>query len=205
MYIVGDWVEGNVGNMLFGDCEGEITSHNVPPPFPCRQLEADGVGSKLLDGLYHKMLRPPLKYWHSATMSAWRVRRDNAIPIQTADVDYVCYLCFMEDAQVPVGLVHPYQRRIQSPVTTVTDVVGAEPNQQLPPRKTPSTQTNPLPTDDSLTPSPDALPVRACLPFFRSHLCSAPDDLPLPLLYPFPYPFSPLSYSVPFTSAWGTP
>ena len=34
---------------------GELTSHDVPLPLPCRQLGANDVGSKLLDGLHRKI------------------------------------------------------------------------------------------------------------------------------------------------------
>ena len=111
---------------------------------------------------------------------------------------------FLEYAKVHVGLVHPPQRQLQSPVTNVTVVVGAEPNWHLPPCRNPSTPTHPPPTDSFLTPVPADLPVCACLPFFRSLPQSAPSGLLSPSLSPFPSLLSPLSYSVPFTSQWGT-
>ena len=153
---------------------GKVTSHDVPPPLPRRQLEADDVGPKLLDGLHHKMRCRPVKHCHSAALSDWHVRCDDAIPSQTVGADSICYLCLMEDAQVHVGLGHIPQCRLWSPVTAVTDVVGAEPNRCLPPRRTPSTLTHPPPTDAFLTPDPAALPARACLPFRRSRSRSAP-------------------------------
>ena len=88
----------------------EVKSHDVPPPLPCRQMESDDVGSEFLDGLHRKMRRRPVEHCHSAPVSAWRVRRDDAIPIRPAGVDAVRDLCFLEDAQVRVGLGHPPQR-----------------------------------------------------------------------------------------------
>ena len=142
-----------------------------------------------------------MEHCHSAAVSAWRVCRNDGIPIRPVVVDAVSELCFLEDAQVHVGLGHLPQYRLQSPVTTVTDSVGAEPNRHRPPRKPPSTPTHHLPTDSFLTLAPAILPVRAFLPFRRSRTCSAPVGLPLPFLSPLPSPFYPLSYSMPFTLA----
>ena len=65
-----------------------------------------------------------------------------------------------------------------SPVTTVSDFVGAEPKRHPPPRRTPSTLTHPPPTDAFLTPAHDSLPICACLHFFRSCPRSAPPAFP---------------------------
>ena len=186
---------------LQGDVGGKLISHDVTPLLPCRQLEADDIGSELLDGLHCKMRRQTVKHSHSAAVSDRRVCRNDAIPSRPAAVDSVCYLCFLEDYQVHVSLGHPPQRRLQSSVTTVTDVVGAEPNRHLTSRSTPSTPTHPLPTDAFLTPALAALPFFACLPFSCSRPRSALARLPLPLLSPLPSLFSPLSYSVTFTLA----
>ena len=134
------------------------------------------------------MRRRPVKHCHSAVVSARRVCCDDAILSRHAGVDSVCYICLLEDAQVHVGLGHPPQRRLQSPVTTVTDVVGAKPNPHFPPHKTPSTLTHPLPSDAFLTLAPNAIPVCACLYFCRSRPCSAPcrPSLAVPISVPVP-------------------
>ena len=143
------------------------------------------------------MWRRPVKHCHSAAVSSWCVRLNDAIPIQSAGVDYISDLCFLGDAQVHVVLVHPPQHRLQPPVTTVSDIVGAKPNRHRPPRKTPSTPTNPLTTDSFLTLAPADLPVCACLPLslFSSpfHPCrpslavsvSVPVSVPVSVLPPF--------------------
>ena len=108
-----------------------------------------------------------MKYCHSTVLSVRRVRRDDTIPSRPAGVDSVCCLFSLEDSQFHVGLGHPPQRRLQSPVTAVTDVVGAKTNRYLPPRSNPGTPTHPPPTDTFLSPDPDALPTRAYLSFRR--------------------------------------
>ena len=107
--------------------EGEVTYHNVPPLLPRFQMEANEIGSELLDGLHRKIWRRLVEHCHSVVVSDWRVRRNNAIPSRPAGVDAVSDLCLLEDSQVHVGLGHPPQRQLQSPVTTVTDLVGAAP------------------------------------------------------------------------------
>ena len=172
--------------------------HRRPPR--C-QLEADDVGSILLVSLHREMRHRPVEHCHSAKMSARRVCRNDAITIRPVGAHAVSDFCFLEDAHVHVGLGHPPKCQLQSPVTTVTDIIGAKHNWHRPPRKTHSTTTNPLPTDAFLTPAPTDLPVRACLPFCRSRPRSTPTVLPMTFMSPLPSPFSPLSYSVPFTSA----
>ena len=105
------------------------------------------------------MRRRPVKHCHSAAVSAWHVRHGDAITILTAGVDAVSDFCFLEDSQVHVCLGHPPQRRLQSPVTTVTDIIGAKLNRHCPPCRPPSTAIHPLPTDSFFTLSPAALPV----------------------------------------------
>ena len=147
------------------------------------------------------MRRQSVEHCHSATVSARRVRCNNAIPSLPAGVYAVSDFCFLEDTQVHVGLGHPPQRRLQSPVTTVMNIIGAKPNRHLPPCRLPSTPTHPRPTDSCFTPAPTSLPAYARFPFSRSRPRSAPADLPLPFPSPFPSLFSTLSYSVTFTLA----
>ena len=157
-----------IGNVLcdrwrlswYGIKDSNIHYHNVTPPLPRRQLEAGDVGSELLDGLHQKMRRRSVKQCHSTAVSAWRVRRDDAIPSRPAGVDSVCYLGFLEDYQVHVGLGHPPQLRLQSSITVITVVIGPEPNWYLPSCRNPSTPTHPPPTDSFFTPAPAALPVQ---------------------------------------------
>ena len=72
----------------------------------------------------------------------------------------------------------PLNANSNPPVTTVMDIVGAEPNLHRPPRKNPSTLPHPLPTDSFLNPAPAALPVCACLRFCRFCPDSAPPAFP---------------------------
>ena len=80
---------------------GEVTFHDVPTPHPRYQLEADDVGSKLWDGLHRKTRRRPVEDCHSATVSARRVCRDDAIPSRPAGVYTVCHFCFIERCPGP--------------------------------------------------------------------------------------------------------
>ena len=107
---------GSLGELLehFNDplyCQGvvggEVTSHDVPPPRPLHQLEADDAGDKLLDGLHRKMRYRPMEDCHSAAVLARHVRRNNAIPSRPAGVDTIRHFCLLKYAQVHVGLEHP--------------------------------------------------------------------------------------------------
>ena len=59
---------------------GKVTSQDVPLPRPCRQMEADDVGPKFLDGLHRKIRRRTVEDCHSAVVSARRVCCNDAVP-----------------------------------------------------------------------------------------------------------------------------
>ena len=63
---------------------------------------------------------------YAAAVSAWRIRRDDAVAGRPAGVDPIREFCLLEDSQVHVGLGHPPECHIQPPLLAVTDVVGAE-------------------------------------------------------------------------------
>ena len=109
-------------------------------------------------------------------------------------------LCLLKYAQVHVGLGHTSQRRLQSTVSSILNVIGAELNRHPPPRITTGTPTHPQPTDTFLSPNPYALPNCAYLPLQRSCYLSAPAGLPSLFLSSW----YPPSYSVLFTLALGT-
>ena len=191
------------GNDTFycrGVVGGEVTSHDVPPPLPRRHLESDNVGPKSSDGLHRKMGCWPVKHWHSAAVSARRVYSDDAIPNQPAGVDSVSYLGLLKDSQVYFDLGHPPQRRLQSPVTFVTNVIGAKPNRHPPPCRNFGTPIYPLPRDAFSSLDLADLPACACLPFLRSWSHSAPASLPSPFPSPFTSPLYPLP--TPCHSPW---
>ena len=144
---------------------GDVTSQDVPPLVPRRQLKADNIGPEMLDSLYRKIWCWPVEYCHSAAVSAWRVCSKNAVPIQPAGVDSISYLSLLKDAQVHLSLGHPPQSRLQPPVSSVTNLISTIPNPHPTPRRTPVTLTHPPPTDAFLSPDPAALPAHACLPF----------------------------------------
>ena len=125
----------------------------------------------------------------------------DALPISANPRYRLSNLFFLKNAQVHVGLGHPPQRRFQSPVTTVTDIIGAEHNLHRLLHRLPRTPTHPRPTESFFTPAPSSLPAHARLPFRRSCPCSIPAGLPSPFLSPFPSLFSPIYYSDLFTSA----
>ena len=127
----------------------------------------------------------PVKHFHSTAVSARRVRSGDAVPSKPAVVDSVSDLGILKYAQVHVGLGHPPQRRLQYPVMSVMNVVGAEPNRHPP-------STHPPPTDAFLSPDPAAIPARAYLPFCLSWSRFAPSGLPSPFPSLFPSTFSPL-------------
>ena len=86
---------------------GKVTSHDVPLQRPRHHLESDDVGAKLLDSLHRKVRRRPAEDCHSATVSARRIRRDDAIPRRPTGV-YPVHHCFLlKDSKVHVGLGHP--------------------------------------------------------------------------------------------------
>ena len=63
------------------------------------------------------MWHRPVEHYHSAAVSDRRVRHNDDVSILPAGVDAVSDLCLLEDAQVHVGLVHPPQLQLKSPVT----------------------------------------------------------------------------------------
>ena len=135
----------------------------------------------------------PLRCWLGVSIATTPYPEDLRVQMTSVSL-------FFKYAQVHVGLGHPPQFRLQSPVTTITYIIGAEPNRHCPPCRLPSNLTHPRPTNSFFTPSPAALSARSRFPFRRSRPRSIPVGLPSPFSYPFPYPFSPLFYSVPFTS-----
>ena len=156
----------------------------------------------MLDGLHREMRCWPVNHCHSATVSAWRICSDNTVPSRPAGVDSVSDLGILKDTQVHVGLGHPPKRRLQSPVLSVPNFIGAEPNRHPP---TSSTTTHPPPTDAFSSSDPVALPARSGLPFLPFLVPFHPHIPPLSVPVSVPVSFLPPSYSVPFTSAWGTP
>ena len=171
---------------------GEVTSHNLPLSLPCCHMEADDVEPKLLDGLHREMRCRPVEHCHSAAVSDWRVRSDDAVPSRPAGVDSISYLGFLKYVQVHVGLVHPPQCQLNSPISSIPNVIGAKHNQHPPPRRIPSIPTHPPPMDAFLSPDPAALLNRAGLPL-------------LPLLVPFRPRQPSLSCPVPVLSSTPTP
>ena len=134
----------------------------------------------------------PVKHYQSAAMSACRVRSNDAVPSRSAGIDFVRELGPLKYAQVHVGLGHPPQHRLQSPISTVTNVICAEPNRNLTPCITPGTPIHPPPTDAFLSPDPTTFPAHACLPLHRSRPRSSPDGFPFLFPSMLPPPFYPL-------------
>ena len=60
-----------------------------------------------MDNLHREMRCWPVKYCHSAVVSAWRVCSNDAVPIRPAGADSVSNIGFLKDAQGYVGLVRP--------------------------------------------------------------------------------------------------
>ena len=124
---------------------------------------------------------------------AWRVRSNNAVPSRPAGVDSISYLGFFKDAQVHVGLVRPPKRRLQSPVSSVPNIIGSKPYWHPPPRRIPGTPTHPPPMDAFSSPDPADLPACSCIPLSlflvlfrpRRPSLSVPVSVPVPVL---PYP-----------------
>ena len=56
------------------------------------------------------------------------IYKDDAVSGRPTDVDVVGKFFSLKDSQVHIGLGHPSQRRLQTPVSVVTNIVGAEPN-----------------------------------------------------------------------------
>ena len=125
-------------------------------------------------------------------MSSRSIRINDTVLSRPAGVYSMSYLGLLKDAQVHVGLGHPPQSRLQSPVLSVTKVIVAEPNRHPLPCRNLGTPTHPPPMDTFFSPDPSALPAHACLP-----------------LSPFPLPFPPrrpsLSVPVPVLSSSPTP
>ena len=138
---------GNDNLYRQGVVRGEVTSHNVPTPLPCCYMEADDVGPEMLDSIHRKIRCRPVKHCHSATVTAQRVHRNGTVPRQPVGLDSVSELVLLKDAQVHVGLGHPPQIRLQSPVSSVLNVIGDEPIWHPPPRIIYVTPTHPPPMD----------------------------------------------------------
>ena len=151
------------------------------------QLEADNVGTKPLDGIHWKFWWRLIEYCNPAEVPAWRVCSNNDIPGQPAGVDAIGKFHILKDARVYIVLGHPPQRQLQTPVSDVTNVVGAEPNRHPPPFRSSSTPTHLLP-----------------LPPFLVLFCPRRPSLFVPVPVPVPVLSFP-PYSVPFTLAFGTP
>ena len=59
---------------------GEVTSDAVPLLLPHRQLEADGIWTKVMDGIHRIPQWRPIEHHYSAVVSARHVHSDNAVP-----------------------------------------------------------------------------------------------------------------------------
>ena len=119
-------------------------------------------------------------------MSAQRIRGDDAVSDRPASVDSVRQLSILKYYQVHIVLGHPFQRQLQSSIPAVTDIVGAKMYWLPPPRRTPSTPVNPLPTQPFRPPPPLPAPLTPASTFYDSWSCSAHDGLSfqLPSLLP---------------------
>ena len=134
----------------------------------------------------------PVKHCYSAAVSARRVHNNDAVPSRPVGVDSVSDLGLLKYAHVHVGLGHTPQHQLQYPVTSITNVVGAETNCYPLPRRTPGNPTHPPPTDALLSPDPADLPTCACLPLCRYRYRSSPVGFPFTLTSLLPSTFSPL-------------
>ena len=144
---------------------GEVTSHDAPSPLLHCQLEANKLGTELLDSLHREMRCWLVEHCHSAVVPAQRFRINDAVPIQPTGVDSISYLGFFKDAQVHVGLVSPPQSLIQFPVSFILNIIGTEPNRHPPPCRNPATPIHPPSTDFFSSLDPTALPTCTWLPF----------------------------------------
>ena len=133
-----------------------------------------------------------VEHYHSATVSDRQVRSNNAVPSRPAGVDSISYLGFFKDAQVHVGLVRPPKRQLQSPVSSVPNIIGSKPYWHPPPCRITGTPTHPPPIDAFLSPDPDDLPACSCIPLSLSWSRSTPAGLTSPFPSLFPSPFSPI-------------
>ena len=93
-----------------GVVRGEVTSDDVPPMLPRRQLEANNVGHELLDGLHCETRCRTIEDCDPAAVSARRICSDGAAPGRPAVVDAIGDFRFLEDTQLHIGLGHLPQR-----------------------------------------------------------------------------------------------
>ena len=105
---------------------------------------------------------------------ARRVCCDNAVPSRPVGIDDIGKFILQEDAQVHIGLGYPPKRQLQTPVSTVTNVVGSKPTWHPTPCRSSCTLTYPLPTY-AFTSS-----VLLCLPRLRQPLPSVVPGRVLP-------------------------
>ena len=165
---------------------GKVHSHYVPPPRPRRDLEPNEVGSKLLHRLHHKVWRRAVEDCDTAAVSAWRVRRDDAIAGRPAGVDNISEFSLLEDSHIHVSLGHPPQCCIETSLPSVANVVDAKSNRHLPTRRTPGTVAH-APLTVPRFPCPP--PAHACLAGLPcTHACCPcwPDrSVPVSVLVPF--------------------
>ena len=86
-----------------------------------------------MDNLHNKDRWQPIEDCNPAVVPACRVHGDDAVSGRPAGVDSIGNFFFLKDFQFHIGLEQPPQRRLQTPVSAVTNVIGAEPNRHFPP------------------------------------------------------------------------
>ena len=129
-------------------------------------------------------------------MSALHVCSDDAVSGQLVGVYPISALRLLEDAQVHVGLGHSPDRRFQTSVPPVPDIVSAKSNRHFFLHRTPGTLERSPPTVSFFFPSPLAFshppdsPVSVTCPFpvtpappVRFPSRSGPRSSPFPTLY----------------------
>ena len=109
----------------------DVHTCDVPPLLPRRKLEPNYIGSKLLHRLHQEVWFGVVEECDAATVSAWCIRRDDAIAGHFAGVDTICEFCLLEDSQIRVSLGHPPECCLQTFPASVANVVGAESNRHL--------------------------------------------------------------------------
>ena len=96
-------------DVLYGQyvAGGDISPHNMPPPSPCHQIEADDVWYMEADFLNGKVIRLAVDYRDSSVMSAWRRRRRHQKSYGLSRVNIICYLGLMQNSNINLPLRHP--------------------------------------------------------------------------------------------------
>ena len=121
---------------------------------------------------------------------------NDAVPGRLKDLETTCQLSFLKDSQVQIHMGHPSQRRLQSDVPAVTNILCSKMYRLPPLHIPPSTPVHPLPTNTFTYSSSANRPAHEgpsfslflipLNPLWPDHSITIP--VPVPIIPPLPTP-----------------